>query len=117
MNMNDMNYQAAQVENQTCPTISYQQADVCVPVTVSPYATAGTTTTHCCGDPIVVSGKNTCAGRKGDVCVFTVTQRVCVEVPVAFGATATVGDAYVDCLGASAEENTCSQCGESITAN
>lgn len=30
-------------ENQTCPTVAYQLSSVCVPVTVTPFAKAGTT--------------------------------------------------------------------------
>ena len=29
------------MENQTCPTVGYQAASICVPVTVTPYANAG----------------------------------------------------------------------------
>jgi hypothetical protein len=101
-------------ENQTCPTVAYQLSSVCVPVTVSPFAQAGATTTKCCGNPIVTSGKNNCGGTKNGQCVFTVSQNVCIEVPVEFGATAAVGDAYVDCIEASADD-ICSDCANYIT--
>ena len=44
------------LDNQTCPTVGYQAATICVPITIEPYATAGTTKTKCCGNAIVVSG-------------------------------------------------------------
>lgn len=88
----------------TCPATGFQRASVCVPVTVAPFARAGTTITKCCGDPVVVAGDRPCAGRKNGVCTFTISQTICVEVPVNFGAVATVGDTFVDCLGASAED-------------
>lgn len=34
---------------------------------------------------------------KNGSCVFTITQDICVAVPVEFGAVATVGDTYVSC--------------------
>jgi len=94
----------------TCPTVGYQTADVCVPVTVTPYATTGSPVTSCCGDPIIVAGRKTCDGTKNGSCIFTITQRVCVAVPVEFGATAVPGDTYVDCIGSSADE--CVDCNE-----
>ena len=84
------------MENQTCPTVGYQAASICVPVTVTPYANAGAT--------VVIPGRQICAGVKNGVCSFTLSQNVCVAVPVEFGANASVGEAYVECLGASAED-------------
>lgn len=97
-------------ENQTCPTVAYQLSSVCVPVTVTPFANAGTTITRCCSKPTVTAGKTICNGVKNGQCVFTVSQDICVEVPVAFGAVASVGDTYVACNGASADE-ICADCG------
>lgn len=90
-----------QVET-TCPAVSYQRARVCVPVTVTPFASAGDTTTYCCGDPTIIEGEATCPGTPLGSCVFTIIQEICMEVPVAFGANATVGDYSVQCLGAGA---------------
>ena len=36
-------------EPQTCPAVGYQSASICVPVTVTPFAQTGITTTKCCG--------------------------------------------------------------------
>ena len=79
------------MENQTCPAVGYQAASVCVPVTV------------------VVSGRDTCEGVKNGTCSFTISQNICVAVPVAFGAVATVGESYVNCKGATAED-VCTDC-------
>ena len=98
-------------EEQTCPAVGYQSATVCVPVTVIPYASAGETYTRCCGTPVVTAGQNTCGGTKNGTCVFTISQDLCMEVPVVFGATAEVGSTYVTCNGASAED-ICTDCGE-----
>lgn len=97
------------IEDQTCPAIGYQAATVCVPVTVTPFAKTGATFTKCCGSPVVVSGRNTCGGVKNGVCAFTISQDVCVAVPIGFGAVATVGDTYVNCSGATADD-ICTHC-------
>lgn len=96
-------------EEQTCPAVGYQSASICVPVTVTPFAKTGTTSTKCCGNPIVVSGKNTCNGVKNGACSFTISQDICVAVPVGFGAIATVGDTFVNCNEASADD-ICTDC-------
>ncbi|MEG2174024.1 MAG: hypothetical protein RR135_00885, partial [Oscillospiraceae bacterium] len=91
-------------EKQTCPTVGYQSASICVPVTVIPFAQAGATLTKCCGDPIVTPGKNSCSGLQNGTCSFTISQDICIQVPVEFGATATVGNTFVTCNGASADD-------------
>ena len=97
------------MENQTCPTVGYQAASICVPVTVTPYANAGATVTKCCGEATVIPGRQICAGVKNGTCSFTLSQNICVAVPVDFGASATVGEAFVECLGLSAQE-ICTDC-------
>ncbi len=104
-----MNPLTVPVTDQTCPATAYQSASICVPVTVTPFAETGVTTTKCCGVPFVAPGKNTCGGMKNGTCVFTISQDICVAVPVEFGATATVGDAYVSCISTSAED-ICTDC-------
>ena len=79
-------------ENQTCPAVGYQSASICVPVTVTPFAQTGVTVTKCCGTPVVTPGRETCGGVKNGACFFTISQDICVAVPVEFGAVATVGD-------------------------
>ncbi|MEG0330702.1 MAG: hypothetical protein RR537_09230 [Longicatena sp.] len=93
----------------TCPAVGYQSASICVPVTVTPFANAGITSTKCCGNPVVAPGINTCGGIKNGACTFTITQNICVAVPVDFGANAIVGDTFVNCNGASADD-ICTHC-------
>lgn len=93
----------------TCPTTGFQKATVCVPVTVAPFANTGPTVTKCCGDPVLVTGDKPCRGKKNGVCTFTISQTICVEVPVNFGARAMVGDTFVECLAASTED-ICNNC-------
>lgn len=98
-------------EDQTCPSVAYQMSSVCVPVTVTPYAKTGLTVTKCCGNAVVSPGMALCNGVKNGSCVFTISQNICVAVPVEFGATAQVGDAYVNCNGATAED-ICTDCAQ-----
>ena len=63
------------------------------------------------GDPLVIPGRNTCGGARSGSCSFTITQNICVEVPVEFGADADVGDPFVSC-GRVSSENICAGCGE-----
>lgn len=93
----------------TCPATGFQRIGVCVPVTVMPFAHTGDTITKCCGDAKAVPGDKACSGKKNGVCTFTISQTICVEVPVVFGANADVGDIFVDCLGASADD-ICANC-------
>lgn len=86
-----------------CPVVGYQSVSVSVPVEVKPFARTGKTRTVCCCDPIITMDTVTCAGKKDGTCHFTISQMLCIEVPVSFGAVIGVGDTYVDCLGASSE--------------
>lgn len=104
--MSDIN---SNICEHTSPSVAYQRSSVCVPVSVKPFATVGTPVTKCCGTPYVALGKNTCDGVKNGECVFTITQDICVEIPVMFGAKAIVGDTYVNCISAS-EKDICSDC-------
>ncbi|MDY3014147.1 MAG: hypothetical protein SOR61_02940 [Evtepia sp.] len=96
-------------EDQTCPSVGYQSASICVPITVTPFARTGATITKCCGDAVVTPGRVVCEGTKNGSCSFTISQDICVAVPVVFGATATEGEAYVAC-GSATSEDVCSDC-------
>lgn len=95
--------------NETCPVTGYQEVNVCVPVTITPFAHAGVPHTRCCGEPVVTPGDTTCPGTANGVCTLTISQTLCVEVPINFGASVVVGETFVDCLGASAYEP-CAYC-------
>lgn len=95
---------AVLAETQTCPAVGYQSASICVPVTVTPFAQTGAPITKCCGNPVVTPGLATCSGVRNGACTFTISQNICVAVPVEFGAMAAVGDAFVECIDASAQD-------------
>ncbi|MDD4698663.1 MAG: hypothetical protein PHV07_00175 [Oscillospiraceae bacterium] len=95
---------------QTCEKTAYESSTVCVPVTVTPFATAGTTTTTCCGTPVVTSGETACPGMVNGSCFFTMAQDVCVAVNVEFGSVASTGAPSVECIEATSED-ICTNCG------
>lgn len=82
-------------EEKGCDRTFFQIETVCVPVTVTPFATPGDATATCCGDP-VVKKEDRCQGNKKS-CTFTITQRLCIEIPITFGADVDTGDAVVEC--------------------
>lgn len=96
-------------ESQTCDAIGYQPLTVCVPIEVTPFAIAGTPTTYCCGEPTITPNTDSCNGTVNGNCSFTITQDICVAVPVEFGATASVSSPHVDCMNASGTD-ICSSC-------
>lgn len=82
------------------PRIGCQYVNVCVPVTVTPYTVHGMIRTQCCGEAVVTSNCDHCKGRANGSCDFTITQKICVEVPIDFGANVALGDSFIECAGA-----------------
>ncbi len=95
---------------QTCETTAYQAFSVCVPVTVTPFVLPGTSATVCCGPPTITPGPPACPGVQNGSCVFTITQDLCMSIPIEFGANSVVGDPFVQC-GTASSENLCTDCG------
>lgn len=89
-----------------CESVFYQKETVCVPVTVKPFANPGTAKATCCGEPMVMTGGQ-CSGSK-TYCSFTITQALCIEIPISFGAVIETGDAVVQCGEVSEEPCDCS---------
>jgi len=61
-----------------------QCVDISQPVILTPTASLGTVVTSCPGSPVVTCETN----ADGTSCTVTLTQRVCVSIPVNFGITA-----------------------------
>ena len=109
--MSELKENIVNQEDETCSATGYQSSTVCVPVTVTPFARVGATATSCCGDPVISSSTRRCTGSRNGSCSFIISQRICVTVPVEFGASAAVDSVYVSCDDASAED-ICENCGE-----
>ena len=100
-----------------CDVVGSQTVDLCVPVTVTPSAIVGPTVVRCCGPAVITPGTNICPGTPNPDCSFTITQRLCIEVPVEFGAEAQAGQTHVNC-GTASETRTCGElCQMLIQAN
>ena len=94
----------------TCETAAYQPLSVSVPVTVTPFVNEGEATTYCCGDPIVIREPDGSDCIHDSDCTFIITQKICVRIPVTFGATASLGRTFVRC-GEATDEDVCTGCG------
>ncbi len=97
-----------------CESVFYQKEMVCVPVTVTPFANPGTAKATCCGEAVVTAGGQCSGSRKS--CSFTITQSLCIEIPISFGAVIETGDAVVQCGGVSEEPCDCSDAVEQNAA-
>jgi len=93
-----MEYEKSYIHRpEMCPVLGTQDVMVGIPVEVKPFAEVGKIKTECVGRPIIVRGSSMCEGKPKDTCRFTISQKMRVEVPVAFGARTQVGQARVDC--------------------
>lgn len=97
-----------------CESVFYQKETVCVPVTVTPFANPGTAKATCCGEAVVTTGGQCSGSRKS--CSFTITQSLCIEIPISFGAVIETGDAVVQCGGVSEEPCDCSDAAQQNVA-
>ncbi len=93
-----LEYQKSYIHRpETCPAVGYQDVVVGVPVEIKPFADIGKIKAECIGKPIIARGTTTCEGKPREVCKFTVSQKIRIEVPVIFGAKTEVGQARIDC--------------------
>lgn len=98
----------------TCPAVVYQQVSVSVPVRVHPFAKEDEITVTCCEDPIITPG-NKCPGKENGHCSYVVTQKICVSIPIEFGAKACVGDPFIHC-GEPSTEDSCGDCNTTVNS-
>ncbi|MEG1687102.1 MAG: hypothetical protein RR022_02945 [Angelakisella sp.] len=85
-----------QKENTTCTSVSAQYMDVSVPIWLRPFATVGTLKTECCSEPVL--SLRSCQGTNGSCgCELTITQTICVRIPVEYDTYAEVGEPLVCC--------------------
>lgn len=76
-----------------CNKISAQCVDVSAPMTLTPTACIGAVNISCQGSPTV-----TCVtDPAGTSCAVTMTQQICVSVPVRYGVTLSAGDPTIAC--------------------
>lgn len=102
------NYTSPQTADQVSPSVGYQAATVCVPVTVTPYADVGATATYAYSDPVITPGIAMINETPNTSTSFTITQNICVAVPILFGASASAGEPSV--IGKTASIEICKGC-------
>ncbi|MBP1761510.1 MAG: hypothetical protein H6Q64_1052 [Firmicutes bacterium] len=80
----------------TCSKFAYQKANVTVPVMVKPFVQVGPANSFCCNTPTIDNFQFKPHGDK-QICCFTISQEICVEIPVQFGAQVCSGEPWIDC--------------------
>ena len=85
-------------EHHACTRVTYQYAEVSVPVKVKPIAKVGKIETQCCGNPIITDHmkKDDDCECKG-VCELEITQTICVKIPIEYCAITDIGENKVKC--------------------
>ena len=76
-----------------CNKVGTQCVNITAPMTLAPTASVGTITVTCQGSPTVTCVTN----EEGTACTLTMTQQVCVSVPIRYGVTTTSGEATIGC--------------------
>ncbi len=74
-----------------CERVVHQCAKISLPVEVSPFAMPGKITTRCYGKPEI--SLRECK----NVCHFIITQKVCIEFPIKFGALTETKKVHFEC--------------------
>lgn len=78
-----------------CPVTACHETTVCVPVSISPFAESGSISIECCGSTVIHGGCDSCRGTVNGIHEFTVSQRMKLNIPIAFGADVIIGETYV----------------------
>lgn len=93
-----------------CTALTYQSAEVSVPISVRPKVCTGIINTFCCGEPNISPSPYTivCNSKPGN-CSFTLTQNICIEIPIEISAEAVSGCLHIECGEVSGKM--CEDCG------
>lgn len=83
-NSNTKTFTTLQNEDNVCESVVHETVCVQGNVTITPSVVSGPSTSFCVGNPIIGS----CPGELRRNCVFTVSQNICVQIPLTFSATA-----------------------------
>lgn len=78
-----------------CPATVHETVCIQARVTITPAVTVGTVSTRCVGSPVI----GACTGTPSptNTCTFTVSQSICVQVPLTFSADATAAPTGIVC--------------------
>lgn len=92
-------------DSSVCSAVSYQDINVCVPVTIKAFGEVANIEIECLGKPIINSNCHECQNKSNSTCKFTISQKLRVTVPVVFDAKAETGEASVGCECTKEENN------------
>lgn len=76
-----------------CDTVVSETVCVQADITISPKVEVGTIETYCVGSPVI----GPCQGNKVEECTFSVSQRICVQIPLTFSAEASAEPTGIVC--------------------
>ena len=88
-----------------CDRTAIQCVNVSSAVTMEPSTSLGTVVVTCRGVPEVVCETN----EEGTSCVVTMTQQLCVSMPVRYSVELTTNDSTIACAGDGAGTCTCNR--------
>ena len=94
-NLNAENLTAVQDTPVECPAIVHETVCIQADVSITPAVTVGEILSFCVGGPVI----GACPGTPSptDSCTFTVSQNICVQVPLTFSAAATAEPTGIIC--------------------
>lgn len=78
---------------EACEKVTYQYADVKVPVKIKPKAVIGEVEAKCFGEPQV----KYCEGHCKESCELVISQKICIKIPISYHVETKVGPDCVDC--------------------
>lgn len=77
-----------------CEKVVHQKAKINLPVSIEPYVISGKIKTKCCGVPTVTIDPY-CDCK--DCCHYLITQKICIDIPLKFGAITETKDSFIEC--------------------
>lgn len=89
-----------------CSTTVKETVCVQADIKITPNVTVGTIRTFCVGRPVFEA----CSGKPAGECCFTVSQNICVQVPISFDVDVTAESGGLVC--GTPSEGTCAPCSE-----
>lgn len=103
---NERNIQDTPCYGNHCDVNTFQEIDVCVPITVEPYVDLGDPIIECIEEPNLVPIPCGAWDKRGK-CRFAISQKLSIMIPIEFKAEACSGPASISCLGQEEEEEEC----------
>lgn len=98
----DFGYEMEHSKN--CNKTVHQKAKITLPISIEPYVIAGKIKTKCCGMPRVTIDP---LGDCKDSCHYLITQEICIDIPLKFGAVTETRETFIECDLPVIDDNCC----------